>query len=132
MVETITIASSTNQVTLSPGARVRRRLDTSEGYRVRPIPNRVHPKVRDVIMMKDTIEIQTNFKGRRSDYELLFNTMVRDRLQGATFTLTLGRKTGSDEVFSVIPHPAIIMEREAGLDELDSLTLSFLVVDAVD
>lgn len=132
MVETITISSSSNQVTLSPGATVRRRLSTEKGYIIRDRPNQVNPKVKDLIETRNTFEIQTTFKARRSDYILLFDTMIKNRLQGATFTLTLGRITGDDEVFTVIPFPAVIHEREAGKGELDVVVLSFLEVDAVD
>lgn len=129
---TIIISDGTNEVTLSPEAVFRRNINTSEGYEIIPRPNQEKPKAKDLLMVRNTLDIQTTFVGRRTDYDLLFKTMISERTQGTEFTLTIQRKTGSDEVYTVIPYPQSIDQRDPGTGEMDNVTIAFLEVESVD
>lgn len=132
MVYTITISDGTDSVTLSPDATFRRTIDTSKGYEIIDRPNQEKPKVKDLQMIRNIIEIQTTFKDRRTDYDKLFKTMIAERTVGTVYTLTIQRKTGDNEVYTVIPYPSIIDQRAPGTGEMDNVTISFLEVEEVD
>uniref|UniRef100_A0A6H2A2Y8 Tail protein n=1 Tax=viral metagenome TaxID=1070528 RepID=A0A6H2A2Y8_9ZZZZ len=131
MAYTITIADGVNTVTLSPGATMRRTIDTAMGYGIMDRAGQALPNVRDRKMTRELIEIQTTFKGRRADYDKLFTTMISGRTTGTAFTLTVQRKTGTNETYTVIPYPRAIDQRDPGSGEMDNVILSFLRVGAV-
>ena len=128
MSETITISSIDGTVTLSPSARVVRTVDTTKGYDIIDRPNQVAPTFKDRSMVREIYTIFTHFKGRRADYDKLFNDMIANRTQDAVLTLTIGRKTGADEVITCIAHPSAQHDREAGKDEFDGVNISLLKV----
>lgn len=128
----IKISDGTNEVVLSPGATVRRSLDTEIGYEIFDRPNQQKPKIKDRGMVRNIYEVQTNFNERRLDYDKLFDTMVAGRTRGQEFTLTIERKTGDDEVITCIPYPGFVHERESGQGEFDDVILRFVEVSSVD
>lgn len=132
MVYDIIISDGTNEVTLSPGATLRRTIDTTEGYVIIDRPNQEKPRAKDIKIVRNKLEIQTTFGDRRTDYDKLFKTMIAERTRGAEFTLTIQRKTGDDEVYTVIPYPSIIDQRDPGTGEMDNVTIPFLEVEGVD
>ena len=131
MAYTITITDGVNTVTLSPGATMRRTIDTAIGYAVIDKANQALPEIKDRKMTRELIEIMTTFKGRRTDYDKLFTTMISGRTTGTAFTLTIQRKTSPNEIYTVIPYPRVIDQRDPGSGEMDNVILSFLRVGAI-
>ncbi len=132
MVYTIKISDDDdNEVTLSPNAIFRRTVDTSKGYEIIDRPAQQKPKVIDLLQVNNILEIQTTFKKRRDDYDLLFKTMISERTRGTEFTLTIERKTGENEVYKVIPYPRAVDARDPGTGEMDNVTISFLEIESI-
>ena len=135
MVYTITIetlngvtgASRGDSITLSPDATVGRVLDFKEGYYFYPQPNvDSNPKVKDTLSASDTIEIQTTMRNRNTDYDDLI-AMLKNRIAGDSFRITVQRKTGADEVFTVVPNQGRV-QWGSGEGEMREVTFSFRIL----
>ena len=113
------------------GTTWRRVLDTSQRYQVADIVGQPAPTVTDFQKMRQTIEIRfVLLEQRTSVFDVLVD-LIESAPNGTSFTLTYDRKTGSNESFKVVPFSQVILQRDGGEGEMDTVTAQFLIVTEV-
>ena len=111
-------------------ATFRRTLDFGKNYQFQDLPGHTDPIAIEFLMIRDIIELQDVWYERRTDYDDLI-TMLKSHPAGTEFTITVERKTGSNESFTVVPQ-RFIDQRDPGSGEMDNLTMAYTVVKRVD